>query len=534
MQVTITVEGAPQATPVGYESKMFPGSRVYTIGQCIRNFGAARYLACLRARRQAGLYTEAEFGSLSARAYLENGQPRRALTLLQSPASAMLQNPNLLAEAETLAATTPCVCTLNMIVKNEAVNIGRALDSVDDCVDEIVICDTGSSDATEAIALRYGATVLHEPWADDFSKPRNTALSASRGAWIFWMDADDVFEPSSKPAFLSLIRENQPHAAMLCVDNVHKGSRGMQFLQVRLFPKLPTVAFERKVHEQISPSLVRLSVAHRQYPDIRVVHCGYDNEELHKKKALRNRPLIEEELKSAPDSPAILLSLGDCLSVLEKKEEALSVYQKIIASSLARITHPDMYAQAAFNIALVYKKTDDIAGARTWFLKTLDLDPSRSEALYLLGLMARDQGKAEEAVSYFLSCSRIKPPVRRTATDALKIRIDSVLNVAKYLFQHDALDDCSTILKAALSEYPNVVDFHSLYGKLLLCKGSLPDAARHFVTALTLSRNSNPDAAWGMSTIYLLLLDRRKASEYKLIAERATNPDVAIERNLAA
>lgn len=124
--------------------------------------------------------------------------------------------------------------------------------------------------------------------------------------------------------------------------------------------------------------------------------------------------------------------------------------------------------------------------------------------------------------------------MRRTATDALKIRVDSVLNVANYLFHRDAHDDCSTILKAALREYPNVVDFHSLYGKLLLCEGNLPEAARHFVTALTLSRNSNANAAWGLATIYLLLRNRRKALDYRLIAEKAACSDATFESNLAA
>lgn len=45
--------------------------------------------------------------------------------------------------------------SLCMIVKNEERNLPRCLDSVQDLVDEIVIVDTGSSDATRAAALRY-------------------------------------------------------------------------------------------------------------------------------------------------------------------------------------------------------------------------------------------------------------------------------------------------------------------------------------------------------------------------------------------
>ena len=48
--------------------------------------------------------------------------------------------------------TTISLC---MIVKNEEKVLARCLDSVADLVDEIIIVDTGSSDATKEIALRY-------------------------------------------------------------------------------------------------------------------------------------------------------------------------------------------------------------------------------------------------------------------------------------------------------------------------------------------------------------------------------------------
>ena len=45
--------------------------------------------------------------------------------------------------------------SLCMIVKNEEKILKRCLDSVADLVDEIIIADTGSTDATRAIAAQY-------------------------------------------------------------------------------------------------------------------------------------------------------------------------------------------------------------------------------------------------------------------------------------------------------------------------------------------------------------------------------------------
>ncbi|MFN7567187.1 MAG: glycosyltransferase, partial [Microcystis sp.] len=47
--------------------------------------------------------------------------------------------------------------SLCMIVKNEAENLRRCLDSVKEVVDEMIVMDTGSTDDTIAIAQSYGA-----------------------------------------------------------------------------------------------------------------------------------------------------------------------------------------------------------------------------------------------------------------------------------------------------------------------------------------------------------------------------------------
>lgn len=79
-----------------------------------------------------------------------------------------------------------------MIVKNEEALLERCLKSVKDFVDEIIICDTGSTDRTVEIAESFGATVVHFKWIDDFSAARNYALSFVTTPWTLWLDADDI------------------------------------------------------------------------------------------------------------------------------------------------------------------------------------------------------------------------------------------------------------------------------------------------------------------------------------------------------
>ena len=76
-----------------------------------------------------------------------------------------------------------------MIVKNEEAHLAGCLGSVADLVDEIVVVDTGSTDATAAVASRFGARVYPFHWVDSFAAARNESLRHARGDWIFWLDA---------------------------------------------------------------------------------------------------------------------------------------------------------------------------------------------------------------------------------------------------------------------------------------------------------------------------------------------------------
>ncbi|MFH1689389.1 MAG: glycosyltransferase, partial [Candidatus Eisenbacteria bacterium] len=94
-----------------------------------------------------------------------------------------------------------------MIVKNEERGIRKALESLRDVVDEIVVVDTGSTDRTMEIVEEVGhewwegsvqrpvLKLLEHPWQDDFSEARNFAQNACTGDWCVILDGDEVLEP---------------------------------------------------------------------------------------------------------------------------------------------------------------------------------------------------------------------------------------------------------------------------------------------------------------------------------------------------
>src|SRR5207249_3515175 len=98
--------------------------------------------------------------------------------------------------------------SLCMIVKNEEQFLVDCLASMRDAVDEIIIVDTGSTDATVELAEAAGAKVFHYPWQDDFAAARNESISHATGKWILWMDADERLAPGAAAVIRDAVKRN--------------------------------------------------------------------------------------------------------------------------------------------------------------------------------------------------------------------------------------------------------------------------------------------------------------------------------------
>jgi glycosyltransferase involved in cell wall biosynthesis len=86
----------------------------------------------------------------------------------------------------------PFSLSVCIIARDEEEIIPRLLDCVTKFADEIIVCDTGSTDRTKEIAIMYGAKVVEFEWNDNFSDARNFSFSKATKPYVFWCDADDV------------------------------------------------------------------------------------------------------------------------------------------------------------------------------------------------------------------------------------------------------------------------------------------------------------------------------------------------------
>ncbi len=477
-------------------------------------------LQTLRNDYRNGIIGKTDFLLNAGELYLDNHLLLRAMALIQ-----MVDIEVLLPEQSfhyirlkqkivSLPSTQNSICTLNMIVKNEELTIADALDSVDTIMDEIVICDTGSTDNTIHLAEQYGVTIVHDLWQDDFSRARNTAIEASTGDWIFWMDADDRLEEKSAEPLRQLWRSGKPQGAAFCIVNEREYAAPVEFIQVRLFPRNERIRFEQRVHEQIMFSIARQKIPFSRHPEIRIRHNGYRTNEIHIKKAKRNKPLLLAEIGKNPHDPTLQLSLADCLNILGENDKAKYYYSRITMNEKNWLVNSDVFVQAHINLAKSYTRDGDTYNAKRYFLRSLYLDNTRIEACYALGRIFLDEGNEIKAMFYLMKSARITPPLRLTAVDNLIIRLESIYYLVELLIARLRYEEAERILLPAIKAYPMVPQYYNQLGRIYRLQNKIARSALYFTMSAEISPERNDPAYEGMAEIYNLLGDPETAAQF--------------------
>lgn len=90
-----------------------------------------------------------------------------------------------------------------IITQDEERNIGRCLDSLQGVADEIVVVDSGSTDATESICQQHGIRFVHHDWAG-YSGQKNYANSLASCPWTLSIDADEALSPTLRDTLVRM------------------------------------------------------------------------------------------------------------------------------------------------------------------------------------------------------------------------------------------------------------------------------------------------------------------------------------------
>jgi len=214
---------------------------------------------------------------------------------------------------------------LVMIVRDEARCLERCLASARPWVDEMVVLDTGSRDATPEIAAALGARVSPFAWTDDFAAARNAALALTDAAWRLVLDADEWITDGGD-CLATLRAEGSDFIGQISVASLFDCAGGAvheapSWLS-RVLPR--GVRYAGRVHEQPESALPRRRLA------IAVAHDGYLDAQK-AAKAGRNERLLALALAAAPEDPYLRYQLGKDLEVRSQFAEAAPHYEQALA-----------------------------------------------------------------------------------------------------------------------------------------------------------------------------------------------------------
>jgi glycosyltransferase involved in cell wall biosynthesis len=212
--------------------------------------------------------------------------------------------------------------SLAMIAKNEARCLARCLKSIRAIADEIIVTDTGSTDATVKIANDFGAKVSHFAWVNDFAAARNFALAQATGDWMLVLDADE-WASETLAQEIKKFTAGPPQIGRLKIvsDFKHHGQTQQSSTFVsRVFPR--GAKFEGRIHEQISSSLPRVNLRGELW------HDGY----LETKKSDRNVKMLAAEIAREPHSAYLHFQLALEFTALGQPQKAFACLQKARAT----------------------------------------------------------------------------------------------------------------------------------------------------------------------------------------------------------
>ena len=162
-----------------------------------------------------------------------------------------------------------------IITKNNAGTIEKCLKSVA-FADEIIIFDSGSTDATLSLCQHYTSRLFQTDWPG-FGEQKNRALNEATGDWVFSIDSDEWMSDALREKIIAMIQNpthlvfQMPRCNQYCGQWMRYGDVGRDKV-IRLFKRGCAKFNNNIVHENIETrekiGFLSAPIMHRAYESI--------------------------------------------------------------------------------------------------------------------------------------------------------------------------------------------------------------------------------------------------------------------------
>jgi glycosyltransferase involved in cell wall biosynthesis len=292
----------------------------------------------------------------------------------------------------------PAILSACLIVRNEEKYLDACLSSIRPVVDEIIVVDTGSSDHSPDIAVRYGARLFSFPWGNDFAAARNRALELASGNWILSIDADETLRPMPAAEIRSLLREPD---AIAYFTNLSPRANWTEMRNLRLFRSHPLIRYEGSFHENLWGALnimmLRDGACRIGESAVTFDHHGFDGDQTAKHE--RNIPLLLQVLERSPESTFHRQHLAFIYAELGRRVEAEEAWMKNV--SILKKKRAIRPVDGLSYIGLIQFRLEAKRDVRELMREALHIFPANPQVHWLYGKFLMDEGRYAEAAECF-------------------------------------------------------------------------------------------------------------------------------------
>lgn len=292
--------------------------------------------------------------------------------------------------------------SLCMIVKNEEEVLGRCLNSVKDVADEIIIVDTGSSDATKSIAEKFTDKIFDFEWIYDFSAARNFAYSKASMDYQMWLDADDILPEAEKQKLLELKKTLDPSVDMVSMKYHTSfdadGNPILTSTRERLTKRINGYKWQDPVHECIPLA------GNIHYSDITIWHLKPPVHEV----STRNLDIYEKAEKSGSSfTPRQMYYFARELK--DHGNWAKSVYYFSRFLEEGKGWREDNIG-SCYCLGVCYKLLGEPEKAINSLIRSFAYDSPRAEICCEIGYIHKQKEDYETALKWFEVAANLKAP----------------------------------------------------------------------------------------------------------------------------
>ena len=296
-----------------------------------------------------------------------------------------------------------------MIVKNAGSQLRDVITKLLPFIDRWTILDTGSTDETidiinEVLVCKKG-TLYQEPFVD-FKHSRNRCLDLAGTECKYTIMLDDTYTMDGDiRKFLNTIRGDQFADSF----SMFISSRDVSYCSNRVLKADKKLRYIYRIHEVVSSKNNMNVIVPLVHASINDYRCDYMETRTMDRKE-KDIEMLFKEIEDDPDDPRALYYLGQTYNVLGKHELAYKYY-------VERVDHPvEGFKQERIDACFEAARTANFQLNKPWedceklYMKSYEMDPTRPDALYFIGIHYYLEQDFAKAFSYIKKCFEIGYP----------------------------------------------------------------------------------------------------------------------------